>query len=182
MTVGEPVVIPGEMAESADLRTGAPLHDGLLALLPLVGRWAGAGAGRVPEDGRDFRFAQEMSFTHDGRPFLVYDSRTWLLNAAGEVLRPAARESGYWRPGPGQDDVEVVLALNTGLTLVLTGLAGDQRWEIATTRIAGTPTAKAVEGNRRLYAIVGGDLTYAQELARPGEDFVPHLTARLQRR
>ena len=39
-----------------------------------------------------------------------------------------------------------------------------------------------MDGNRRLYAVVGDVLTYAQELMRPGEEFVPHLTARLERR
>lgn len=168
-------------ADTIDLRSGPPVHDGLLALLPLVGRWSGTGSGRVPATGDQFRFGQEISFSHDGRPFLVYESRAWLLDDAGAVLRPAARETGFWRPGAGPDDIEAVLALNTGLTLLMTGQAGDQRWELSTAAIASAPTAKDVAGNRRLYGLVGDGLAYAQELARPGEDLAPHLTARLAR-
>ena len=32
--------------DTTDLRAGAPLHDRLLALLPLVGEWVGEGIGR----------------------------------------------------------------------------------------------------------------------------------------
>jgi THAP4-like, heme-binding beta-barrel domain len=62
-----------------------------------------------------------VSFVHDGRPFLAYESRSYLLDDEGGVLRNAWRESGFWRPGAGQDDLEVVLASNTGQALVLTG-------------------------------------------------------------
>ena len=173
-------------ADTTDLRTGPPIHDALLALLPLVGMWDGAGLGVVPNTGEEFRYIQAVTFAHDGRPFLVYESHTWIINAAGEVVRAAARETGFWRPGAGPDDVEAVLALNTGEALVLTGQAGDRQWSLETTSLVGTPTAKVVDGNRRLYAVTTGDdgveLSYAQELARVGEEFRPHLNARLQRR
>jgi THAP4-like, heme-binding beta-barrel domain len=179
-------VANGPAADTTDLRAGPPLHDGLLALLPLVGMWGGAGIGVVPETGAEFRFVQAVTFAHDGRPFLVYESHTWLLDENGAVSRAAARESGFWRPGDGPDDVEVVLALNTGVTLVLTGPAGDGQWSLETVALDSTPTAKDVDGNRRFYAVTAGangdELAYAQELARAGEDFRPHLNARLQRR
>ena len=173
-------------ADTTDLREGPAIHDDLLALLPLVGMWGGAGIGVVPETGDEFRFVQALTFAHDGRPFLVYESHTWLLAENGAVERAAARECGFWRPGAGPDDVEVVLALNTGVTLVLTGQAGDAQWSLETTVLHGTPTAKDVDGNRRFYAVTasaeGDELAYAQELARSGEDYRPHLNARLQRR
>lgn len=170
--------LPGD---TTDLRAGAPLADGLLALLPLVGQWSGVGSGVVPSDGRSFRYAQHVTFAHDGRPFLAYESRTWLLEQDGTVLRPGARETGFWRPGPQADDVEVVLALNTGLTLVLTGTAGDQRWELDAVNIDRTPSAVGVDGHRRLYAITGADLAYAHELAPAGRTMAAHLSGRLSR-
>lgn len=169
------------VGDTADLRSGVPVHGSLLALLPLVGVWAGQGAGVKPSSGEPFSYLQQVRFAHDGRPFLVYSSSAWLLDSSGAVLRPAARESGFWRPGPGPDDIEAVLALNTGLTLVLTGTAGDQRWELSTSSIVGTPTAKHVDGNRRLYASAGDELSYAQELAPAGLPLAPHLSARLAR-
>ena len=168
------------MTDTTDLRAGAALHDALLALLPLVGTWAGSGAGVAPSSGEGFAFRQQVTFAHDGRPFLAYESRAWLVDADGNDIRPAFRESGFWRPGAGPDDVEVVTSSITGLTLQFVGAAGEQRWEIATTSIVGTPTAKQVAGERRLYAISGDTLAYATELAVT-DDYAPHLNATLQR-
>jgi len=170
----------GPAPDTADLRSGAPLHDSLLALLPLVGRWGGSGQVVSP-GGREFRYGQQIEFVHDGRPFLGYESRTWLIDEDGSVLRQAWRESGFWRPGAGEDDVEVVLASNTGLALVFAGVAGHLTWELTTTSAASAATAKLVEGEKRFYALVDDDLAYATELAPAGEDFAPHLNARLQR-
>jgi THAP4-like, heme-binding beta-barrel domain len=169
-----------EPVDSIDVRSGAPVHDALLALLPLIGEWDGEGVG-VAGDGDEFRFRQRARFAHDGRPFLAYESRAVLVDANGAVLRPAWRESGFWRPGAGPDDVEVVLAANTGLALAYTGRAGDQQWEIATANTAWTPTAKVVDEERRLYAVLNGELAYVSELAPAGRPLAPHLNARLRR-
>lgn len=167
--------------DTADLRTGAPIHDALLALLPLVGHWRGEGAGVVARTGAEFRYGQQLSIVHDGRPFLAYEARSWLLNEDGSLLRQAWRESGFWRPGPGADDIELVIASNTGQALVFAGQAGDQRWELETVSAAHTPSAKDVDGERRLYAVRGDELVYASELAPAGEPFAPHLNAALTR-
>lgn len=167
--------------DTVDLRTGAPIHDALLALLPLLGVWRGTGSGVVASSGRQFAYGQQVTFAHDGRPFLVYESRSWLVDEAGELIRPAWRESGFWRPGRSQDDVEIVLASNTGQALVLAGVAGDQQWELATASAQHAPSAKDVDGERRLYAVRGSELVYATELAPGGQPFAPHLNASLQR-
>jgi hypothetical protein len=166
--------------DASDLRAGAPIHDALLALLPLVGVWRGSGTGIAPS-GEHFAFGQWLSFVHDGRPFLVYESRAWIVDDAGLIVRQAWRESGFWRLGAGADDIEVVLASNTGEALVYGGHAGDQNWEIATVSASGTPTAKVVDSERRLYALVDGDLAYASDLAPQGQPLAPHLNARLAR-
>jgi hypothetical protein len=166
--------------DASDVRTGAPIHDALLALLPLVGVWRGTGTGIAPS-GEQFAFGQWLSFVHDGRPFLVYESRAWIVDDTGAIMRQAWRESGFWRLGSGPDDIEVVLASNTGEALVYTGVAGDQSWEIATISAQGTPTAKVVDSERRLYALVDGELAYASELATNGQPLQPHLNARLAR-
>jgi THAP4-like, heme-binding beta-barrel domain len=167
--------------DTADLRSGAPVHDALLALLPLVGVWRGTGRGAVASSGTEFTFGQQARFVHDGRPFLAYESRSWLLDEDGSVIRQAWRESGFWRPGPGPDEVEVVLASNTGQALVYRGSAGDQRWELETVSAEHAPSAKDVTGERRLYAIVDDDLAYATDLAPAGQPYAPHLNARLRR-
>lgn len=167
--------------DTSDLRAGAPVHDALLALLPLLGVWRGTGRGRAPATGEEFGFGQQVSIVHDGRPFLAYESRSWLLDDAGAVVRQAWRESGFWRAGAGPDDVELVLASNTGQALVFTGIAGDQQWDLATSSAEHTATAKPVDGERRLYAVRGAELVYASELAPAGQPYAPHLNARLSR-
>jgi THAP4-like, heme-binding beta-barrel domain len=168
-------------ADTADLRSGAPIHDSLLALLPLVGSWRGGGTGVIESTQATFGYGQQISFVHDGRAFLAYESRSWLLNPDGSVLRQAWRESGFWRPGAGPDGIEMVLASNTGQALMFTGTAGDLRWEVATVVAIPTPTAKVVSGERRLYALVEDDLVYATDLAPDGQPYAPHLSARLRR-
>jgi hypothetical protein len=167
--------------DTSDLRSGAPVHDALLALLPLLGIWRGAGRGVVASSGVEFAYGQQLSIVHDGRPFLVYESRSWLVDDTGALIRPAWRESGFWRAGPGQDDVELVVASNTGEALVFAGTAGAQNWELETISAAHAPSAKTVDGERRYYAVIGDELAYATELAPGGQPFAPHLNARLAR-
>ena len=167
--------------DTSDLRSGVPVHDSLLALLPLVGVWRGTGTGVVASTGAQFSYGQQVSFVHDGRPFLAYEARSWLTDAEGTVLRQAWRETGYWRPGPGQDDVEVVLASNTGQAMQFVGVAGDRRWDVHSISAVPSPSAREVDGERRLYAIVGEELVYVSELAPAGQPYAPHLNARLSR-
>lgn len=168
-------------ADTTDLRTGPEINAALLAVLPLVGRWSGRGSGAKPATGEEFQYAQRVSFAHDGRPFLSYESRTWLLNPDGSVLRQAFRENGFLRMGSGTDELELVLATAVGIVEVFTGLAGNSRWELATTGVGLTRSAKQVAGERRLYALTGERLSYAQELALTPGDYRPHLNATLTR-
>jgi hypothetical protein len=81
------------VTDTSDLRTGPPLHDALLAVLPLLGVWTGRGSGVAP-DGDEFAFGQRLSFVHDGRPFLAYESRAWIEDADGAVLGKGGRGRG----------------------------------------------------------------------------------------
>lgn len=167
--------------DTADLRTGAPIHNNLFALLPLLGVWRGSGTGVIPSTGAEFAYGQQCSFVHDGRPFLAYESRSWLLNPDGTVIQQAWRESGFWRPGADLDVLEVMLASQTGQVLMYTGVADDLRWEIHTTLAEHALSARHVDGERRLFALVGDELSYATELAPGGQPYAAHLNARLAR-
>lgn len=172
-----------ERADTTDLRSGAELNSALLEVLPLVGEWAGHGTGVKPADGEPFSYAQRVEFSHDGRPFLNYRSHSWLLAPHGSVLRPAFRESGFLRPGAGEDELELLLASAAGIVSVFHGVAGDRRWEFATGAVGFTPTAKQIAGERRLYALTGDtELSYVTELALQPADYRPHLNATLTRR
>ena len=133
----------------------------------------------------DRNYVQEVEFSHDGRPFLHYASRSWLVDDAGERIRPAASEVGWWRPGAEPRSVEVMLAQHTGVVEVYLGEAVFTKVELATDVVARTETAKEVAGLKRLYGLVGGedggekDLAYAIDLAAVGQPLQAHLSARL---
>ena len=74
-----PPVEPHPYDDTHDLRKGPDLHPALLGLLPFIGLWRGRGQGGFPAP-EDFNFAQEVRISHDGRPFLTYESRAWLLD------------------------------------------------------------------------------------------------------
>jgi hypothetical protein len=175
--VTDPAGYPYE--ETHDLRTGPNLHESLLGLLPFVGVWRGTGKGGYP-DIEDFDYAQEVRFTHDGRPFLAYESRAWIIDADGRPIRPAAREVGWWRP-QGEDSVEVLLAHPTGYVEVYVGEIDGLKVELSTDAVVRTATAKEVSANHRLYGIVEGELLYAHDMAAMGHDLTPHMSARLKR-
>jgi len=78
-----------------ELSTDTP--PALVPLIWLVGSWAGVGVVGYPTMD-DVQFGQEIEFSHDGRPFLSYRSRTWLLDADGKPGRPLSTETGFWRP------------------------------------------------------------------------------------
>lgn len=168
-------------ADTVDLREGPDLHPALLPFLPLIGVWRGRGQGGYSTLPEDFEYMQQVRFAHDGRPFMSYEARSWLIDADGTVIRPAAREIGWWRPGDGTT-FEVLLAHPTGFAEIYYGTSKTTtQWELATDLVARTRTAKEVNGNKRLYGIVEGDLLYAVDMAAVGQELQPHLSARLSR-
>ncbi len=155
------------------------VHDDLVPLAFLLGRWEGAGVGGYPTI-ESFRFGQEISFSHNGKPFLIYTSRTWLLDEDGVPGRPLATESGYWRAQPG-GHLEILLAHPTGIAEIYVGEITGTRLEVATDVVARTSTAKEVTAGRRLYGLVDDDLAWAYDMAAVGQSLQPHLSAQLKR-
>ena len=167
--------------DTANLREGPDLHPDCLGLLPLVGVWRGEGQVVYPTIDGPFTYGQQIVFAHDGRPFLSYEARAWLLDAEGRVIRPAARETGFWRPQPDRC-LEVLIAHATGIVEVFYGRAATQTsWEIETDAVVRTGSAKEVTGSTRLYGIVSGDLAYVDEREMMGQPRQPHLSAQLRR-
>jgi hypothetical protein len=175
------------VADTANLRLGANLHDALLALLPLVGVWRGEGEGHSPHG--DYRFGQQIIVSHDGGDFLNWDARSWRLDEAGEYHSPGLRETGFWRfvddptdPGESQA-IELLLAHSAGYVELFYGHPLNQSsWELVTDALARSKSGVLVGGARRLYGIVDdGDLGYVEERVDADGGLVPHLSARLSR-
>jgi hypothetical protein len=162
---------------------GTPAPHPLLApVLDLLGTWQGQGTGTYPTIESDFTYAQEVTFTHDGRPFLHYEARAWLIDADGTPLRPSARESGWWRLQP-EGRVEALITQPTGIAEISVGLATPTTVELTTEEVAVTPTAKDVKATRRRYTRTDpATLTFTHDLAAVGQPLQHHLAARLHRR
>lgn len=153
----------------------------------LIGRWIGVGTGQYPTI-EDFRFGQEVAFSTDGRPFLAYSSRSWLLDDEGARVRPLATEAGFWRP---QDDnrIEVTLSHPTGYAeiyggrLEVTGLQDAEvvgaRVDLRTDVVARTTTAKEYTEGHRMYGLVTGRLLWTYDMAAMGQQMTNHLAAQL---
>ena len=155
------------------------LHPDLAPLAFLLGRWEGAGVGGYPTI-ESFQFGQEISFSHNGKPFLSYTSRTWRLDAEGHIGQPLATEAGFWRPQP-EGKVELLLAHPTGITEIYLGEVSGHRIDLATDVVARTSSAKEVTAGRRLYGLIGDDLGWAYDLAAVGQPLQSHISAQLKR-
>ena len=164
-------------------------HPAIAPLNFLLGRWEGFGKGDYPTI-EAFDFIQEVTFTHNGKPFLIYTSRSWRkkTDADGRVSKgqPLGMESGFWRPQP-DGGVEVVLAHPTGITEIYLGRVEGTRIDISTDAVVRTQTAKPVTAGKRLYGLVDStsrpgekDLAYAYDMAAMGQPLQPHLWAQLE--
>jgi len=174
-------------SDTANLREGANLHDGLLALLPLVGVWRGEGEGRGSHG--DYRFGQQIVVSHDGRDYLNWEARSWRLNEKGEYDGASFRETGFWRfvsdpADPSETQaIELLLAHSEGYIELFYGRPLSQSsWELVTDALARSKSGMLVGGAKRLYGIVeGGDLAYVEERVDADGGLEPHLSARLSR-
>jgi len=156
--------------------TAPDLHPALLPLAFLLGTWRGEGVGGYPTM-EDFRYGEEATFSHNGKPVLHYRQRTWLLD---DAQTPSHAESGYFRPQP-DGSLEVVLAHPTGIAEIYVGTVTGQRIELATDVVVRTASAKEVTSLTRLYGLVEGKLMYAVDMAAVGQPLQPHLSATLER-
>jgi THAP4-like, heme-binding beta-barrel domain len=156
------------------------LHPNLVALAPLLGTWAGRGAGKYPTI-EPFDYLEEVAFSHVGKPFLIYTQKTKTVTDG----KPLHAETGYLRvPQPG--DVELVLAHPSGITEIEVGrysvTGGVIDIELATSAIGLTPTAKEVSALGRTFRLDGDQLSYAVQMGAVGQPLQDHLAAVLHRK
>ncbi|GIH29048.1 UPF0678 fatty acid-binding protein-like protein [Acrocarpospora phusangensis] len=155
------------------------VHPDLEPIAFLLGRWEGAGVIGYPTI-ESANFGQEILFGHNGKPFLTYESRTWLLDKEGNKVRPLSRETGFWRIQP-ERQLEVCLAHPTGIVEIYVGEVVFHKIELQTDVVARTASAKEYTAGRRIYGLVNGNLMYAYDMAAVGQPLQSHASAELKK-
>lgn len=184
-TAGRNVPAIGDLPlpiDTANLREGPDLNPALLALLPMVGVWEGEGEGHNPITGEDYQFGQQIVVSHDGGDYLVWQSRSWILDDDGAYVRPDLRESGFWRISES-DDIELLLTHAEGVVELFYGRPLNQTsWNLTTDVTIRTETGVHTGGAKRLYGLVpDGDLAYVEERVDAEGELTPRLSAKLHR-
>src|SRR5216683_2490724 len=80
------------------------VHPALAPVTFLLGTWRGEGEGQYPSI-KPFRYREEIRFTHNGKPFLIYAQRTEAIDTG----QPMHAEAGYLRL-VGEGRLEFVIA------------------------------------------------------------------------
>ena len=157
------------------------LHQDLYPVAWMVGKWGGRGMGEWPGVEK-FEFVQEVTFRHDGRPFLEYTSTTMIIDGDGNPIRPGASETGYWRVKPNRV-IELVLAHSTGIAEGWLGRISEERpsIQLALDHAYIAPTAKKVDNGARLYGLVEGQLFTSYDMAAMGHELQAHIWSSLER-
>lgn len=171
-------------ADTANLRYGPSLHDGLLALLPLVGVWSGSGQANDPSDpeGEEYAFGQQLIVSHDGENYLRFESRIWRLDSEGNATGADQREVGFWRISL-KDEIEVTLTNSRGLVEIMYGgLVNERAWQLTSASTIAAETGPAAHGpGKRLYGLMpNNNLGWVDERVVDGES-VPYMSAELKR-
>jgi THAP4-like, heme-binding beta-barrel domain len=159
------------------------LHADVAPLAWLVGRWEGAGLVGYPTI-ESQRFGQEVVCSHDGRPFLEWRSRTWLLDEDGNQVRPLATEVGFWRlvpPAADGTNVELLLTHPTGIVEMYAGTAEPAKVELRTDGVLRSPFTKEYSAGHRMYGTVNGNLLWVMDMAAMGQALQSHVSAELKR-
>jgi THAP4-like, heme-binding beta-barrel domain len=160
------------------------VHPLCLPLAGLLGTWRGEGLGVYPTIAT-FAYGEEITFSHNGKPFLAYTQRTWATETtdAGPAGRPLHAEAGYLRPqAPSVSTVpvELVMAMPTGHLEL-----GVAQWDHGVLRsvatVTGTASAKPVTEVVRELTLDGDELRYTLAMAAVGLALQPHLSATLHR-
>ncbi|HEX7462121.1 MAG TPA: FABP family protein, partial [Dermatophilaceae bacterium] len=118
----------------------------------------------------------------DGRPFLEWHSRTWLLDGAGDRVRPLATELGFWRVVEN-GEIELLLTHPFGVIEMYAGRRDPAKpsVQLRTDGVLRSPAAKEYNAGSRMYGLADSQLLFAMDMAAVGQSLQSHLSAKLKR-
>ena len=151
------------------------LNPALTPVAFLLGTWRGEGEGQYPSI-KPFRYREEVRFTHNGKPFLIYTQRSEAIDSG----QPMHGEAGYLRM-VGDGRVEFVIAQPIGYAEISLGRVDGQRIDVECASVGRTPTAKPVTSISRSLWMDGETLRYELKMAMEGVALMRHLTASFRR-
>jgi hypothetical protein len=151
------------------------LNPALAPVAFLLGTWRGEGEGQYPSI-KPFRYREEVRFTHNGKPFLIYTQRTEAIDTG----QPMHGEAGYLR-SVGGGNVEFVIAQPIGYAEISLGRVDGQRIDVECNSVGRTPTAKPVTSISRSLWLDGEMLRYELKMGMEGVALVRHLMASFRR-
>jgi hypothetical protein len=137
------------------------IPEPLRPLAWLIGRWEGAGVVGYPTI-ESAHFGQEIEVTHDGRGFLKWESRAWILDS----------ENG---------EVELLLAHPTGILELYYGKIEPAKIQLKTDGVLRAPGAKEYNAATRMYGLVESNLLWVMDMAAVGQELQSHVSATLKR-
>lgn len=147
-------------------------------LQPLIGTWRGTGSGHYPTID-PFSYTEELVFRDVGKPFLVYQQRTWSPEG-----QPMHVETGFLR-SPTPSSVEFVLAQPTGHSELAEGALISAEdgllLELQSPQILVTASAKSVQAIARTYRLTKNALSVDFSMAAVGVAMTHHLRSDLVR-
>ena len=153
----------------------AELHPVCAPLAFLLGTWQGTGTGVYPTI-EHFSYAEEVSFTHVGKPFVAYVQKT---RDAGTGL-PLHAEAGYLRP-QGDGRLELLMVQPSGIAELLEGTVEGRDIQLTSTAVTGTASAKPVTATERRFWVDGEVLHSSVAMAAMGLELQHHLVSELYR-
>lgn len=148
-------------------------HELLEPIAFLLGTWRGKGEGIYPTVD-PFSYEEEAVFTHTGRPFLLYTSKTWSPGSG----RPMHAETGFIR-AVGEGRLESVITHAFGIAEISEGRVEGTTLEVSSKTLASSSTAKTVQAVTRRLEVGGDVLTYDIAMAFGGHELQNHLKAEL---
>lgn len=156
-----------------------PIAEALKPLEWLLGKWKTVEATAIYPTMKDFSYAEELEFTHNGQPNIQFT----LSSFNPESKAPMHREIGFIRIKPGTNCVAFISSHNIGLADLEEGVVEGQQLTLETTNLGRMSFGKppAVEKLKRVIRREGDFLEQIVDMATSNTPLTQHLSARYQK-